>query len=257
MGEPTGSPSGTPTKSPTPEPTGAPSGAPTQSPTPALPTKLPTAASTSEPTGSPSGTPTKAPTAASTPEPSASPNEVPTKSPTTSPVEPTLPPVEPTSPPVEPTSPPVEDPDDWELIFEEGFESGDSEHFIKADKRIVSSDGENIIRIKKKQKLISRQKTISAFSEVKIEFNYRGQGTETDDDKFALQYKFNGSDSQWTDAKEWTSGEHFNNNEWIPETVTISTASGNGKPRMSFRFVGRGNQNNDHIYIDDIKFWGK
>mmetsp|Transcript_34080 Transcript_34080/g.59899 ORF Transcript_34080/g.59899 Transcript_34080/m.59899 type:complete len:1382 (+) Transcript_34080:155-4300(+) len=109
--EPTSEPSKRPTKSPTPPPVEP--GEPTQSPVTKSPTKTPTPEPTSEPSKRPTPSPTKAPAPEPTPEPSTKPTPMPTVEegfPTPAPVDGTSPSKQPTPKPdgTSPTTSPTE-----------------------------------------------------------------------------------------------------------------------------------------------------
>merc|ERR1712019_114013 len=114
----------------------------------------------------------------------------------------------PTSPIASPIASPVEGPNDWDTIFEEGFEV-ESDNFQNAGNRIVSNKyhtGASSARIRKKQKLVSAQKIISEYTDLKVDFYYYGQGME-DGESFILEIKMNGSG--WTEVGRWTRGQDF------------------------------------------------
>ena len=147
---------------------------------------------------------------------------------------------------------PVESPNDWDSIFEEGFEA-ELDNFQNAGNKIVSNKyhtGASSARVRRRQKLKSTEKIISEYTDLMVDFYYYSQGME-EGESFTLEIKMDSS--AWTEVGRWTRGEDFENDEWYPGTVTVP----NGKDNALFRFSGQGNQGNDKIYIDNITFSGK
>merc|ERR1712134_189446 len=95
----------------------------------------------------------------------------------------------PTSPIASPIGSPVESPNDWDTIFEEGFEA-ESDNFQNAGNKIVSNEyhtGASSACIRRKQKLKSAQKIVSEYSDLMVDFYYYGQGMEDGQEERTLR----------------------------------------------------------------------
>merc|ERR1712232_568843 len=178
-------------------------------------------------------------------------------SPTPAPVSPTLAPVAPVAPIGSPVASPIASPvDDWELIFAENFEDATDDDNFNTNNRLVEgvsvAPGTWSARIKRTQKLMGKQVVISDYSELSVDFMFRGSGMEAGD-SFFLEARFNG-DQGWSPLGEWVSGTDFTNGEWAEGNANVSTS---GKRKIKLRFRANGDKGNDRIYIDDVIFKGQ
>jgi len=163
----------------------------------------------------------------------------------------------PTNAPTGATAPPVTAPTggDWELIYEDDFETGQG-LFMGTNKRfnVVSyPDGEWSLRFRKTSRLTTEWLDVPAYSQISFKFWFYADGTEAGDN-FFLRVKFNGEKS-YTTIDEWVSGTDFDNQEWVQGTVIIDIPE--EKNAIQFQIRGDSNERNDRVYVDQVLVEGK
>jgi len=87
------------------------------------------------------------------------------------------------------------------------------------------------------------------YVQIKVSFNFYAVSMETGED-FWVQY-YNGS--TWATVKAFVRGTDFNNSAFYAATVTIDEANYTFPTNMKVRFMCDASDNNDDIYIDNIK----
>jgi hypothetical protein len=89
---------------------------------------------------------------------------------------------------------------------------------------------------------------MSSYDEVKVDFWYRGQSMETNED-FWLQISTNGG-GNFTTVQSWARGTDFNNGTFYPDSVIITGYTLTDQTQIRFRCDASGN--GDDVYIDEV-----
>merc|ERR1712226_480328 len=183
----------------------------------------------------------------------APPTAAPTAAPTTAPV-----PAPTTSPVPPPTEPPVTAPTggDWELVYEDDFET-DQGVFMGTNKRFEpfsypEGEGTWSLRIRRTSQLKSEWIDIRDYSQVSFKFWMYATGMEVGDN-FFFRVRFNG-ERDWTDVDEWVSGTDFSNREWLEQAMIIDIPA--GKRKIQLLLKGDSDKGNDRVYIDQVLMEG-
>jgi len=87
------------------------------------------------------------------------------------------------------------------------------------------------------------------YTEIKVEFWYRGESMESNED-FWLQY-YNGTN--WQTVQTWAQGIDFNNGVFYSESVSIPEGTYTFPTNMQIRFMCDASSDFDHVYIDEIR----
>jgi C1A family cysteine protease/PKD repeat protein len=87
------------------------------------------------------------------------------------------------------------------------------------------------------------------YVQIKVEFYFYAYSMETGED-FWVQY-YNGS--TWATVATYKSGTNFNNSSFYSASVTIDEANYTFPTGMKIRFMCDAGDNNDDVYIDNIK----
>lgn len=91
------------------------------------------------------------------------------------------------------------------------------------------------------------------YTQLKVEFWYKGVSMETGED-FWLQY-YNGS--TWQTVGSWVSGTHFTNDTFNSAAVIILESSYMFPSSMKIRFRCDASDDNDDVYIDEVRISAK
>ena len=89
---------------------------------------------------------------------------------------------------------------------------------------------------------------LTGYSEMKVEFWFRANSMENNED-FFLEF-WNGS--AWQIAATWASGSEFSNGSFYNPTVILDSGTYNFTSGALLRFRCDASGNNDQVYIDDI-----
>jgi len=91
------------------------------------------------------------------------------------------------------------------------------------------------------------------YTQIKVEFWFKTASMETNED-FWVQY-YNGS--TWTTVASYKSGTDFSNDTFYNKTVLIDESSYTFPTGMKIRFMCDAGDNNDDVYIDEVKVSAK
>ena len=91
------------------------------------------------------------------------------------------------------------------------------------------------------------------YTQIKVEFWFKTSSMESGED-FWVQY-YNGS--TWTTVASYVSGTDFSNGTFYNKTVLIDESSHTFPTGMKIRFMCDASDNNDDVYIDEIKVSAK
>lgn len=86
-------------------------------------------------------------------------------------------------------------------------------------------------------------------SEWKVTMSFMGKGMEEDEDRFCVQIKED--NKNWKDLKCYMSGEDFDNEEWIEETIVFSVDD--TTENVQVRWECKGDSRADDVLFDWIK----
>jgi hypothetical protein len=157
-------------------------------------------------------------------------------------------------------------PDEWELIFFEGFEDGfgvfseegggkkakkskkGKEVSINTKKQYEGSASLRIKDDKSSSTVVTNEYAVSQYSKLKVDFFYMSDGVENDEG-FALEYSVNDG-SSWVEAKYFLKGDDWIFNKSWKEVSVEFDASDINSVRLQFR--GDTSDGKDKIYIDNV-----
>lgn len=91
------------------------------------------------------------------------------------------------------------------------------------------------------------------YTQIKVEFWFKTASMETNED-FWVQY-YNGS--TWTTVASYKSGTDFSNGTFYNKTVLIDESSYTFPTGMKIRFMCDASDNNDDVYIDEVRVSAK
>ena len=91
--------------------------------------------------------------------------------------------------------------------------------------------------------------TLSAYSEVKVDFWYYCYSMDKDTEDFWLQISTNGG-SSYTTVEEWNRNDEFVNGQFYSDSVVITGYTLTDQTRIRFRCDASGNK--DDVYIDEV-----
>jgi len=160
--------------------------------------------------------------------------------------------------PVEEPDSEDEEPDSWESIFVEGFETGFGHFPFGGGKAVVENTGIDEtfgLRLRGTATANTNWIVISDYTDLKVSLSFRGENTEVDE-SLLVEIRFNGKPKQWIVVGNWTSHNDFENGNWMKNEEIVEVPT-NGKRRVRVRFRGGGIQGNDRFFIDDVEFSGK
>jgi len=145
----------------------------------------------------------------------------------------------------------------WATITEDDFESGWGNFLEKtgndsniSNKRYRSGSWSGLMRDgSEHSRLVTKELSILDYPRLRVNFWFTAKGLDEGED-FVLERKFDDGQG-WVLIGDWarTDQGFQNENGWVEEIVTISTA---GNENVQFRFRCNGNHNRDKIWIDDV-----
>lgn len=90
---------------------------------------------------------------------------------------------------------------------------------------------------------------VTAYNELKFDFWFKGVSMETGED-FFLQY-WDGT--AWYTIGTYAAGTHFTNGTFSSQTVTLTRSQALFPAAMKIRFLCDASDNNDDVYIDEVR----
>lgn len=178
---------------------------------------------------------------------------------TTGPKSPTPAPVAPVTP--APVTPAPVVPSEWEEITNDNFENGWG-NFAKGGNNVKlytgkhAPQGSNAIRIRGKYGIESSlthstEVKVDEYISLQVKISFKMVGMDKGE-RFEMQVSRDGN--TFTLVKYWVRGKLFSNQKVYTSVVQVSKK---GASAMKVRFTCDANENNDKVFIDDIKFEGK
>lgn len=138
----------------------------------------------------------------------------------------------------------------WEIISETGFENNNFGDFMSGTIMDVQNNtGENSVRVRKSEKLVTTWLDVEFYSKLSIDFHYFAMGMENGD-KVIVEARFEETD--WEKVAEHECGVEFENKQWINVVTTFDTQG----TLMRFRILLGNSQNDDRIFVDDVQLSG-
>jgi hypothetical protein len=155
---------------------------------------------------------------------------------------------------------------DWTTITYDDFEGGaDNFTFGGADAFLCEScgfahEGNDAADLQDNSLnssaiITTNNQDVSGYSEMRVSFWYRTEGTSSGHD-FFLEYSSNGG-TDWTLVEDWVTGTDHNNSEFHNPTVTLDsgTYSFTNQAKIKIRADFAGNAND--VYIDEVLWEGE
>jgi len=146
----------------------------------------------------------------------------------------------------------------WVQIISDDFESGlgnwnvtDTESFLYTE-GTYAYQGNNALNIQDNNDNsvgTTSNLTLSAYSEVKVDFAYICVSMDNSDEDFWMQISTDGG-SNFTTVEEWNLNDEFVNDQFYTDSVTITGYTLTDQTQIRFRCDASGNK--DDVYIDTI-----